>query len=130
LFSQQHRLDLADRVPPYEEGHEDRTAFLRWFKRWRPDALVASRADCVIDWLHGAGVRVRRDVGVVALRNERPELGHAGVHYDPAKVGALGVEMLVGLIHRHEIGAPAHPHEVLLPGDWCEGETLPARMPR
>lgn len=126
-FCQQHLLDPKNRIPIYEGGPEDRTAFLAWFKRWRPDALVVSRAAPVIEWLRAAGHAVPGDVGVVELRNERPELGHSGVAYDVTKVGALGVEMLLGLMHRGERGVPADPHEVLLPGIWLEGRTLPPR---
>ncbi len=125
-YSQQRLLASADRVTPYEKG-PDRDAFLKWFERWRPDAILASRADRAIAWLREADVRVPRDVGVVDLRNEQPGLGHAGVFYVPSRVGALAVEMLVGLIYRQEIGVPEYPHEVLLPGTWQEGTTLPAR---
>jgi len=126
-LSQQLRLAPKDRVPPYQEDASDRAAFLAWFRRWRPDALLVSRAPPIIGWLEEAGVRVPADVGIVELRNERPELGHAGVFYEPAKVGALGVEMLVGLIHRCESGVPSDPHEILLTGVWLDGKTLPPR---
>lgn len=126
-FCQQHYLAPEDRIPIYESGHTNRAAFLKWFKRWRPDALVVTHAAPVIEWLKAEGYSVPRDVGVAELRNEKPELGHAGVFYDVAKVGALGVEMLLGLMHRSESGVPTDPHEVLLPGVWLEGETLPRR---
>ena len=60
---------------------------------------------------------------------DHPELGCAGVYYDPAKIGALGVEMLVGLMHRNEVDVPADPHEILLTGEWRDGRTLPPRRP-
>lgn len=124
---QQRRLDPADRIPIYEGDPGNRSEFIAWFKRWRPDALLVSVATAVIKWLKEAGYRVPEDVGVVELRNERPELGHAGVYYVPAKIGALGVETLVGLIHRGERGIPTDPHEALLRGRWLEGSTLPRR---
>jgi len=126
-FCQQHLLAKADRIPIYETGPENRGAFLAWFKKWQPDALLVSRAAPVIAWLQGAGYAVPGDVGVVDLRNERPELGHSGIFDDMAKVGALGVDMLLGLMHRNERGVSPDPHEVLLPGAWFEGTTLPAR---
>jgi LacI family transcriptional regulator len=42
-------------------------------------------------------------------------------------VGALAVEMLLGLMHRNEKGVPANPSETLLTGQWREGRTLPPR---
>jgi LacI family transcriptional regulator len=50
-----------------------------------------------------------------------------GVYYDPAKIGGLAVEMLVGLMHRNETGVPALQHEVLLTGEWRENCMLPPR---
>ena len=126
-FCQQRRLAPADRIPIYEGHPENAAAFLKWFKRWRPDALIASRAAPVIAWLRQAGYAVPGEVGVVELRDEHPEYGHAGVYYDPAKVGAVGVETLLGLMHRGEKGVPADPHAVLLGGNWLEGSTLPSR---
>jgi LacI family transcriptional regulator len=77
-------------------------------------------------WLHNLGKRVPQDVGLVELE-DHPHLGCSGVYYDPAKIGALAVEMLVGLMHRNETGIPVDQHEVLLTGEWREGETLPRR---
>ena len=126
-YCQQRRLAPEDRIPVYDGNLGDPVAFLTWFREWRPDALLVSRAPVILVWLREAGYSVPDDVGVVELRNDKPQLGHAGVFYDPAKVGALGVEMLVGSIHRSDFGVPADPHEVLLSGTWLAGETLPDR---
>lgn len=127
FLCQQTRVAPRDRIPPYEDDPHDRQKFLAWFRRWQPDAILLSRAQPARAWLESAGIRVPQDVGLVELRNEHPEEGHAGVYYDPAKIGSLGVEMLVGLAHRGETGVPADPHEILLAGEWVEGTTLPRR---
>ena len=51
------------------------------------------------------------------------------MYYDPAKIGALAVEMLVGLLHRNEAGVPSVGHEILLTGVWHEHCMLPSRLP-
>jgi LacI family transcriptional regulator len=33
----------------------------------------------------------------------------------------------VGLLHRNETGVPRDQHEILLTGEWRDGNTLPAR---
>jgi LacI family transcriptional regulator len=104
----------------------DAETFSRWLKRERPDAILATHHRPVFGWLSAMGWRVPNDIGVVDLEN-RPESPCAGIHYDPAKVGALAVEMLVGLMHRNETGVPEDPHEVLLTGQWRDGTTLPMR---
>lgn len=112
------------RVPPLLSHSPERSDFMTWFKRHRPDVVLASQADPVRDWLAAAKLKVPEDVGLVDLRCYDPHSGNTGVHYDFSQTGALGVEMLIGLMHRQERGVPARPHEVLLQGSWIEGATL------
>lgn len=121
LFAAKDRIPVCPKIPADEE------AFVRWFERTRPDALIATHARPVLDWLKRLKIRVPRDVGIIDLE-DHPRLDCAGVRYDPATIGALAVEMLVGLLHRNETGLPtSNQHEVLLTGEWCEGSTLPPR---
>jgi LacI family transcriptional regulator len=105
----------------------DEAAFRNWFGRTRPDALLAIHARPMLAWLDRMGKAVPRDVGLIDLAGDHPELECARVYYDPAKIGALAVEMLVGFMHRNETGVPDDQHEVLLTGEWRDGKTLPPR---
>lgn len=116
----------ADRLPICPGAPASAGDFARWLKRHRPDALLVTHAPPVLAWLKDLGIEVPRDLALVELE-DRPESGVAGVHYDPAKVGALAVEMLAGLMHRNELGVPENPHEVLLVGQWRDGWSLPPR---
>jgi len=117
---------VRSRLPVCPGDPADAATFATWVRREKPDVILATHHRPVLAWLRALGRRVPEDVGVVDLEN-RPESPCAGIHYDPAKVGALAVEMLVGLMHRNETGVPEDPHEVLLTGHWREGDTLPAR---
>lgn len=128
FFSKQSIFAPEDKIPPYEEDYHDGPAFIRWFERWKPDAILITRADPILKWLKMMGKEVPHDVGVVEITNERPHMGHAGMHYPPSKLGALGVEMLVGLMHRGERGVPSNAHEIFMAGEWLEGHTLPPRI--
>lgn len=124
---QQLAFPAKDRIAPCPAVPASEAAFVRWFERHQPDALITTHARPVIGWLKKLGLSVPRDVGIIDLENH-PQLDCAGVRYDPAKIGALAVEMVVGLLHRNETGVPAaNQHEVLLTGEWCEGRTLPPR---
>jgi LacI family transcriptional regulator len=128
FLRQQLAFPAKDRVAPCPQIPADAEVFARWFKRQRPDALIATHARPVLGWLKQMGVRVPRDVGIIDLE-DHPQQDSAGVHYDPTNVGALAVEMLVGLLHRNETGVPdTNQHEVLLTGEWREGRTLPSRV--
>jgi len=112
------------RVPPLLSHTSDPREFMAWFKRHRPDVVLVSQVDPVKQWLAGGKIRVPEDVGLVDLRCYDPHAGMTGIHYDIAQTGALGVEMLIGVLHRQERGVPGRPHEVLLQGAWIEGRTL------
>jgi LacI family transcriptional regulator len=128
FLRQQLAFPAKHRVAPCPQIPADAEVFARWFKRQRPDALIATHARPVLGWLKQMGVRVPRDVGIIDLE-DHPQQDSAGVHYDPTNVGALAVEMLVGLLHRNETGVPdTNQHEVLLTGEWREGRTLPSRV--
>jgi LacI family transcriptional regulator len=125
-LGQQLLFDTKDRLPICPMVPADEAAFGAWFERYRPDALLATHARPVLGWLRKLGREVPRDVALIDLE-DHPRMECAGLYYSPAKIGALAVEMLVGLLHRNETGVPESRHEVLLTGEWREGRTLPAR---
>ncbi len=127
FLGQQLQWPAKDRVPPCPQVPVDERNFAAWFERYRPDALIATHARPVLGWLKRAGVSVPRDLGLVDLENHS-DLNCAMVYYDPAEIGGLAVEMLVGLMHRNETGVPSDQHEILLTGEWREGKTLPPRV--
>ncbi|MEO6567172.1 MAG: LacI family DNA-binding transcriptional regulator [Opitutaceae bacterium] len=125
-LGQQSKLPANSRLPPCPGIPTKRAQFLTWFKRERPDALIVNQAASVIEWLSALGKSVPRDVGLVDLEFH-PGLDCAGVYIDPAKIGAMAVEMLISQMHRTETGVPVSHHETLLTGEWHEGDTLPVR---
>jgi LacI family transcriptional regulator len=125
-LGQQLLYPATDRLPPCPAIPANQAEFSAWFRQERPDALLVNHVTPVIKWLRALGKEVPRDVGLVELE-DRPKLGSAGVYYEPAKIGMLAVEMLVGLLHRNETGIPDDQHEILLSGVWQEGRTLPVR---
>lgn len=130
-LGQQQRFGLPGDPPPYGERAEPGAAgFRAWLERWRPDALIVTHADPVLQWLRAAGREVPRDLGMVELAHYHPELGRAGMYYDAAKVGNAGIELLVAMLHRGETGVPEDPSELVLSGSWHDGQTLPRRRSR
>lgn len=125
FFLQQLKFHAADRLPLCPGVPTDESSFTDWFRREKPDALIVTHAAPVLRWLRALGCEVPRDVGLVELQ-DTIELGTSGVYYAPAKIGALAVEILVGLLQRNQRGVPDSQHEVMVTGEWREGETLPS----
>ncbi|OAM87218.1 LacI family transcriptional regulator [Termitidicoccus mucosus] len=123
---EQLTLRKSDRIPPLEFGSHgnQQDAFATWFKRWRPDALLATQAPPALRWLRDMGLRVPSDIKMAVLVNDHLDQRWAGIHCDPMRLGGLAVEILAGLMHQGEKGVPDYPHEVLLSGKWVDGDTL------
>lgn len=125
-LTQQLSYPLADRLPVCPKTPTDEASFRKWFLRYKPDALLVNNPKLLVDWLHNLGLSSPKDVGVVALEHRR-EMECTGIYYDPARIGGLAVEMLIGLMHRNETGVPHVPHEISLTGEWRENCMLPPR---
>lgn len=123
----QQKIPVRDRVAPCPGDPATEVEFARWFRTEKPDALLVTHARPVLGWLRNLGQEVPRDVGLVDLAGDHPELKCAGAYCKPARIGALAIEMLVGSIHRNETGVPLDRHEISLTGEWREGTTLRAR---
>lgn len=125
-YSQQLNFRERDRLPICSEQPTDEERFRTWFEKHRPDAILVNNARLLIEWLERLGRKVPRDVGIVSIEHRR-DFDCTGIYYEPAKIGALAVEMLIGLMHRNETGVPAVQHEVLLTGEWRDLSLLPSR---
>ena len=125
-LAQQTHLPAEDRLSVCPGMPTEEATFLTWFGQHAPDALLVTHSAPVLQWLAKIDREVPRDLGMVELQ-DNVERGASGVSYDPAKIGALAVDMLIGLMHRNETGVPADFHEVMLSGEWQGGKTLPPR---
>lgn len=123
---QQQRLPARNRLPLCPGTPATREQFAAWLERHQPDALIVNHAPPALAWLRTLRLTVPRDIGLIELENH-PEHRSTGVYYDPGKIGATAIEMLIGLMHRNEKGVPADPHEILVSGEWREGTMLPPR---
>lgn len=122
-----HRLPVCDCRPPSEFPEH----FLSWYKKHRPDVILTTCAAPIISMLAQNGQQLPEDAKLLFLVNSKSEKGYPGMYLDPASVGSLAVDMVVGMMHRGEVGLPVEPHHVLLPPRWVDaGATLAAGEPR
>jgi LacI family transcriptional regulator len=123
---QQLRLKPENRLP-YCEFQPDphfKKHFLEWFDRCRPDALLATDADAVLRFFPDR--RLPRGCRLISLT--KLHQGLCGIYHDPARLGALAVDLVVGMLHRGETGISAEPHYVLIPGDWVDENHAPQNL--
>ena len=139
---EQNCLPASSRIPIFfqravpggaakSEHHARREAarLTEWFNEFRPEAILSSGA-IVADLLAEPGSAVPRDVGFIDLFLNRPNGCIAGVRHHSERVGEVATEMLINLMQQNLCGIPSIPMTTLLPGVWCDGESLPSIAPR
>jgi DNA-binding LacI/PurR family transcriptional regulator len=127
---------------PALEGHFDRDAFLRWFDKYRPAAILSQRVNFT-EFLFDEGLACGRDYGFASLAREshdqalaqlaspalRKQLrGPAGIDQNSFYTGRFAVEFLAQEIAHNIKGPPRHPKVMLINGDWYDGKTLPQKL--
>ncbi|MBI5694076.1 MAG: LacI family DNA-binding transcriptional regulator [Verrucomicrobia bacterium] len=126
MLLDQSLAPTGDAVPPLLLEAPDSATLQRWFRRHRPDAILGLDIPQLLEWLRHLGCAVPHDVAVVSLDRRPGDRGIAGIRQDYATIGAHAVDLLVGLIHRNEIGLPRTPSTLLTDGQWQPGRTLDA----
>lgn len=115
---------MAALPPLLVKDWTDERALRGWLRREKPDVIVSPGAVVLLDWLQREGRRVPRDIGLVNLACPQPGDPISGVHQNGRLLGASAVDLLIGLIERHERGLPVQAKALMIEGQWNEGRTL------
>lgn len=132
FLAEQQKLPLAKRIPPLFFPNLDGAVippagmFEEWFRSHRPEVLIGYQPS-LLPCLAEMGLSIPRDVAFVDLLLSAPDGRTAGVRQNCHRVGELAVEILVGQMHQHVYGIPAHATATLVEGTWVDGESLPVR---
>lgn len=110
-------------LPPLHISWSGRAAFLAWFRRHRPDAIICNILH-IWSWLEEEGVEVPAEMGISNLDLGADEQNWAGTHQNSALVGSAAVDLVIGQIHRNERGLNPHPKCVLIRSTWQEGPSV------
>lgn len=109
-------------VPVYLEELSQKTLG-KWLKENQPDAVISNN-HLVPQMLADLGYDSPGDIGFAHLNRYYYEGEAAGVVDDPYMLGAEATRLLIGSLHRNEMGVPENPHIVLIEGKWVDGPTL------
>lgn len=121
-------------LPPfYVLDPPDPDGLVKWIRKNRPDVIVTTSAQIVPDFLptlRRAGFRVPQDIGLAVLAC--PEAGSplTGIFQNGHLIGAKAVDVVLGMVERHERGTALQAQSMMLQGVWNEGTTLPVRAAR
>ena len=135
----QHRWEAAFRtfqenhagirlVPPLIVERFSREAFLPWFRRHKPDVVIAHNTEAM-DWMESAGAEIPATHGFVSLNVLMKTRPCAGLDLQPRQLGARGAELLIAQLQRNEAGIPEWPSTTTIPAHWADGPSLRSAPP-
>ena len=117
-----HQYSQAGRVvvPPLIHKQVEPADLKSWFRRTRPDAVVARDAQRARQFAAALGLEINGPVAFACTYAE-PASGCAGIDEQPGKIAAAAIDRLASMIQHGERGIPAVPTVTLVRGKWQEG---------
>lgn len=126
----QSRLPVRRRVPLLRESRITAESLVCWYRRSRPDAIIAAAAD-IRRHLESAGIRSPQHVGLAYPYT--PPQEDAGwvacADGQQESVGAAAVDLLAGMLMRNERGVPAVPFNLSIDPVWKPGRSVQKQRP-
>ena len=108
-------------LPVFLSDDYQTDAFLSMIHEQKPDVVICTMED----WVSLLGERAGREIGWISMAWMPGDKHLAGVDRRLDEQGVFVVDMVVAVIHRGEAGVPNLRKEVLVPGLFRAGPTLP-----
>ena len=115
-------------LPPLIVETFTREDFTRWFRRYKPDVVLAHNTE-VIDWMEACGADLPATHGFVSLNVLSKTRPCAGLDLQPRTLGARATELIIAQLQRNETGIPEWPSTTTIPAHWVDGPTLRTKPP-
>jgi len=75
-------------------------------------------------------VKIPSMVALAHLDRHEELLDWSGMHQNSTLVGAAAIDMLVGQLHRNEVGLPDFPKSSIIQSTWIDGPTVSRQLIR
>jgi len=128
--SQMTDLPDVEHIPPLTSDFLDRTPFMAWVERYKPDAVLAFHDGLYFHLIDG-GYKIPRDIGFASLHKNVDDMDPriAGVCENAPLVAVSAVNFLDQMIRHGERGLPTAPVNIMVEGTWSQGKTLRSQTP-
>lgn len=128
----QQTLPEKSRLPiPGLSGKWDLSTFSQWFRKYKPDVLIAHDVASVHTWLQKLGLSIPDDVSIfrLGMREDDPteqlrKYDWTGILPDQKDQGSKAVDMVTLLLERGITGPVGNPMCWQVDGSWRAGKTL------
>ena len=113
------------RVPIYTGIIRDDKAFLDWFDRYKPEAVVGFAVRYYWN-LKDRGISIPADTGFVGLHLDDPGSPgfYSGLFQDQGEIARQSVLLVDQMIRNRERGGSEKTLDILVPSKWVKGKTM------
>jgi LacI family transcriptional regulator len=129
FWAAQEGFEDCERVPAFPFHASREITFRAWFAQHRPDVIVCIH-DEVKKWIEGMQIKVPEQVALAHLDRHEELPDWSGMHQNNTLVGAAAIDMVVGQLHRNEVGLPEFPKASFIQSTWIDGPTVTRRGAR
>jgi DNA-binding LacI/PurR family transcriptional regulator len=110
-------------IPPLMlDDTRSEAAFDKWFRRYKPAAVIGNQPDYVVGWLRRRGLQVPADIGYASL-DLATDAKIPGIFQSWERLFSVAVDQLAGELSRNEFGLPSEPSTTVVEGTWMPGDT-------
>ncbi|WP_309400939.1 LacI family DNA-binding transcriptional regulator [Cerasicoccus maritimus] len=111
-------------IPPHWERWdiEETEGLQTWVEKERPDVIISHHN--VYQRLRKMGLNIPEDIGFISPFLIRQNEEISGIYQNDFLIGQKGVDMVIGMLQRNEVGLPESPVRVLVEGILNPGKTL------
>jgi LacI family transcriptional regulator len=122
-------FDGAEHIPTFPFHHTREASFRAWYAQHKPDVILCDHQE-IKKWVREMGIRVPDELGLAHLDRHDDLPDWSGMHQNNTLVGAAAIDMLVGQLHRNEVGIPEFPKASFIQSTWFDGPTITYHPPR
>lgn len=103
----------------------DPRVFYKWLEKNKPDAIIGTFPNRVLQWIIDRGVAVPDELSYVNLDMDHVTLGRmAGIGQDHASIAEMAIELLASKLVHNDFGLPVIPSVTTIKGKWIDGPTV------
>jgi hypothetical protein len=121
----QHFVAKKDWIPPFYTSpsahlNDLGPAIYAWIVRHKVGCLTGPGYTQLYNYLVQHGL----NIGYADTQVAEGDEFFSGIHQNPRQIGIASIDLLIGMLHRHETGIPEIPSQLLIDGTWRMGQTI------
>lgn len=101
----------------FESNGEDKEAFLRWLKTYKPETLIVGCSP-VLDWIKS--MKNPPELVLTSMQLGPQNAGYPGIQQNYPRLGQAAAEQLLAQLLLNQTGIPEDPVRIFITGEWVE----------